>query len=183
MTMLVLSALLAASIDEERLEPRVHTAIGPAATFGRSGWSTGYGLGVTADLGVVLQDLLVVTTRLTWGTTGMRDAGTIGASLDVMLNERWSVALGVAFGFIGSLMVADFSRAFSLGSPLRVQFGFVERSADDVRRKGATVFIEFAPGVALGGDTGGGLVVGPVGDPMANRFSWSVAAGVVWSWR
>lgn len=183
MTTFILSALLSVSTDEQRLEPRVHTAIGPAATFGLSGWSIGYGIGVTADLGVVLQDLLVVTTRLTWGTTGMRDAGTIGGSLDMMLTERWSAGLGVAFGFIGSLTVADFARALSLASPLRVQFGFIERSVDDVRRKGASVFLEFSPGVALGGDTGGGLLIVPVRDPMANRFSWSVAAGVVWSWR
>ncbi len=182
MTALLLSLVLTASTEDARLEPRLHTAIGPVVTFGRSNWSIGYGLGISGDLGVVLQDLLIVTSRLTWGTTMQRDAGTIGLSVDVMVGEHWSFGGGPAFGFIGSLMVADFSRALSFAFPLRVQFGFSPRTADEVRRKGVTVFVDFAPGVALGGDRGGGVLIrGP--DPMTNRFSWSVAAGVVWSWR
>lgn len=182
MTALLLSLLLAASTEETRLEPRLHTAIGSALTFGRSNWSIGYGLGISADLGFVLEDLLIVTSRLTWGTTLQRDAGTIGLSVDVMVGEHWSFGGGPAFGFIGSLTVADFARALSFAFPMRVQFGFAPRAADEVRRKGVTVFVDFAPGAAFGGDRGGGVLI-PGPDPMTNRFSWSVAAGVVWSWR
>lgn len=182
MTALLLSLLLAASTEETRLEPRLHTAIGPALTFGRSNWSTGYGLGISGDLGFVLEDLLIVTSRLTWGTSTQRDAGTVGISVDVMVGEHWSFGGGPAFGFIGSTIVADFGRALSFAFPMRVQFGFDPRAVDEVRRKGVTVFVDFAPGTAFGGDSGGGILI-PGPDPMTNRFSWSLAAGVVWSWR
>ncbi|MER2561629.1 MAG: hypothetical protein ABTQ32_12960 [Myxococcaceae bacterium] len=131
MTTLLLSVLLAASTDEVRLEPRLHTAIGPALTVGRSDWSIGYGLGLSADLGVVLQDLLVLTSRLTWGTTLQRDAGTLGLSVDLLLGERWSVGGGLAFGYIGSLAIADYSRAWSFAFPLRVQVGLLGRPVDE----------------------------------------------------
>jgi len=48
MTALLLSLVLTASTEDARLEPRLHTAIGPVVTFGRSNWSIGYGLGISA---------------------------------------------------------------------------------------------------------------------------------------
>lgn len=182
MTAWFLLAILSASTDEIRLEPRLHTAIGPVVTYGRSNWSIEYGLGVSADLGFVLEDLLIVTSRLTWGTTTERDAGTIGLSVDVMVGEHWSFGGGPAFGFIGSVTVADLARALSFSFPMRAQVGFTPRAADEVRRKGVTVFVDFAPGAAFGGDVGGGFSTTRQ-DPMANRFSWSIAAGAAWSWR
>jgi hypothetical protein len=179
-TTMLIVVLAAPGSEEARDHPRARAAIAGCMTagrgFGRS--SLGGGLGVSAELGVITADRLSFVARLTFGTVASAGTLTLGVGSDYVLEDHWSVGLGLALGYIGNILLTDVPNSWSFAAPFRVVYAQHERAEGVTARTGLMLFVELTAGFEFGGSQGRVVSPPPLGPPV----SLAAALGVGYAW-
>jgi hypothetical protein len=167
-TMLVL-ALGAPPMTDQRSTTRVRAGIAAAATAGYAlgNDAVGYGPGLSAELGATVADKFSLVMRVTMGTLHVGTV-TAGVALDIAFSDRCSFGVGVALGYIGGVFVTDHSRSLSATLPVRIAFAPWGRGQNDVARVGMLIFVEVVPGGVFSSYSGfAGIAPRSFGPPLS----------------
>lgn len=110
--------------------------------------------GLSAEAGVTFNDTVSVVARGTFATLLTRSVIHAGASIDLVLSDRLSLGVGLAFSMLGALVGEDLPSTIGLSLPFRASWMFRKRPEGERARQGFFVFLEAAPGLALASASG-----------------------------
>ncbi len=120
-----------------------------------------FGVGLSADAGLIFADRYAITLRLTGTFFLLLSAG---LQFEVALTERLLFGVGASWGGFGGL---DAPGASFVGVPARVTWALSERERTAVARRGFALFAEVTPGFAYANSSGLARRTAPLGIPLA----------------
>ena len=130
--------------------PRWRLGVGGGVLFGFANYAPSLGVGVTADLGVVLSDRFSLFVHGEGGTIVLTTIGSGALLVEYALGEHFSAGLGLAFSLWAPLTFGGLNSSFyGLTLPLRVNFSPSTRATHETRRAGLLIGLQVAPGVSL----------------------------------
>lgn len=132
-----------------------------SAAVGFATRALAFGVGLSADAGLILADRYAITLRLTGTIFLLLSAG---LQFELALSERVLFGIGASWGAFGGL---DAPGASYVGIPARVSWMFSERERLAVARRGFMLFGEVTPGFAYANSTGFGGARAPPGIPLS----------------
>ncbi|MBL8917081.1 MAG: hypothetical protein JNM17_40625 [Archangium sp.] len=155
------------SVARERASPRFHGELSLAGGFGLSQPAIGYGPGVYVEAGIVVDDAHTVALRgslITLVSIGVLQGGLIFSE---RIGEHVTVGGGIAWTFISGIEIR-LPTAAAIHIPMRFTFLIgEERSTYEIARRGFTIGIEFAPGIAYAKSNGLTTMPAPVQERLA----------------
>lgn len=184
--------LLAAPLDEgrgsagttpedallHRTSPRWRLGLGGGVLFGLANYSPSLGVGLTADLGVVLGDRFSLFAHAEGGTIVLTVIGSGALLVEYALSEHFSAGLGLAFSLWSPVVFGGFNSSFyGLTLPLRVNFSPATRASHETRRSGLLIGLQVAPGVSLQPRD-----FFQLNTPLAPEFALSATVSVGYAW-
>lgn len=131
-----------------------------------------FGVGLSADAGLIFADRYAITLRLTGTIFLLLSAG---LQFEMALTERLLFGVGASWGAFGGL---DAPGASFVGVPARVTWAFSERERMDIARRGFALFGEVTPGFAYANSAGFRTPAAPPGIPLAI----AAVVGIGYSW-
>ncbi|MFT3710735.1 MAG: hypothetical protein QM817_24185 [Archangium sp.] len=149
---LVVLSLLAADVATPELQaqrelPRFHGELSAAGGFGLSQPAFGAGPGVYVEAGVTVDDAHTVSLRGSLVTVVSLGVLQAGAMFSEFIGDHFTVGGGISWTFISGISF-EYATGTAIHIPLRVQWLANERPANERARRGFTIGLEFAPGVA-----------------------------------
>jgi hypothetical protein len=164
-----------------REQTRVQASVHFAGVFALGAAAWGGGPGVSGTVGAMVSDRFAVMARASLGTTVFLIALTAGVAAEYALSDRWSLGLGLAFGYHGGTTL-DMPTAWSVLAPLRLGFSPSARHPQQISRHGLQLFLEAAPGVApYSPSSSGGFGILPKPEPVS-PFVFMASVGVGYAW-
>lgn len=128
---------------------RFRGGLGAGALFGLANYSPAFGVGFTADGGVLLNDRLALFLHGELGTIVLTLVGSAGLVGEYAFTDHWSAGLGVAFTAWAPLLFGSGGLFYGLTFPLRLNWAPQGRSTHQTRRSGLLIGLQVAPGVSL----------------------------------
>lgn len=142
----------AGTIPEEtlgsRTAPRIRAGLGGALLFGLANYSAQGGLGLSLEVGTVIDDRFAVFLHAEVATLIISLAGSGALVAEYVLSEHFSAGLGVAFSAWAPIFSYG-GNFYGLTFPLRINWAPVARSANETGRKGLLIGLQVAPGFSL----------------------------------
>lgn len=170
MIALLLGLSLASAPDDglqrDRLAPRFHGELSLAGGFAVTEPAFGVGPGVYVEAGVVIDDAHSVALRGSLVTIVSRGALQAGVVFSERLGEHLTFGGGLAWTFITGIDPL-LPTAQAIHVPIRFTFLFNERRFPEIARRGFTVGLEFAPGLAYSISNGLTTMPQPVQERLA----------------
>lgn len=169
----LVSSLLAGSpeptrfVARERAAPRFHGELSLAGGFATSQPAIGYGPGVYVEAGLVIDDSHTVALRgslVTLVSIGSLQAGLVFSE---RIGEHVTFGGGIAWTFISGIDIT-LPTATAIHVPIRFTFLLAaERSEYETSRRGFTIGVEFAPGIAYAKSNGLTTMPAPLQERLA----------------
>jgi hypothetical protein len=153
-------------VQAMRERPRFHGELSLAGGFGVAPPAFGAGPGVYVEAGIVMEDAHTVSLRgslVTLVSIGVLQAG---AMFSEFIGDHFTFGGGIAWTFMSGI-VLDLPTAASIHVPIRIQWLANERAAHEEARRGFTIGLEFAPGLAYALSNGFSIAPAPVTERMA----------------
>lgn len=142
-----------------RPEARFRATLGAGAAMQLARSGPAGGLALAGDLGVVLGDRVSLVLQGSVGSLVLTAHGSLGAGVDYLAGEHWSLGLGVAFtGWVNGFPGA-YGNFLGLTVPVRLAWLPGARRDTAIERRGLVVTLEVAPGLDLRPTTFGGITV------------------------
>lgn len=132
----------------EEARGRGGLSLAGSAAVGFATSAFAFGVGLSADAGLIFADRYAITLRLTGTLFLLLSAG---LQFEVALTERLLFGVGASWGGFGGL---DAPSASFVGVPVRVNWALSERERTAVARRGFALFAEVTPGFAYANSSG-----------------------------
>jgi hypothetical protein len=134
----------------QRPQPRWRAGIGAAALMGLATYEPSFGVGFTAQAGVIFDDRFSLLAHGEVGTIVFTLVGSGGVSGEYLFGERLSLGLGVAMSAWSQMIYGGFGGSFwGLTFPVRVTWALSDRAPGKTRREGWIIGLQVAPGFSL----------------------------------
>lgn len=169
-----------ADVCAEREATRVRAGVTVLGEGGSASPALSYGVGVAADLGLVLSERWTLAARASASGIIMFMVGRLGLNAEYALNDTVTLGVGAAWARFGHL-VTDLPDSAAVLVPLRLDLALGAQGSTSGRREGWVASVEVAPGVGFWGQNG--YVPATVPPPKFPALAFAASVGLGYAWR
>ncbi len=169
-----------ADVGAEFEASRVRAGVTILGEGGSASPALSYGVGLAADLGLVLSERWTLAARASASGILVFMVGRLGVNAEYAVNETVSLGVGAAWARFGHL-VTDLPDSAAVLVPLRLDLALGAQRHTSGRRSGWVASVELAPGVGFWGQNG--FVPETVPPPKFPAFAFAASVGLGYAWR
>lgn len=178
--LVVATSSFAAERTDDATGPRLRAELAGGVSGGHAGPAASFGPGLFGALGVLLNERLALSLRVSFDVLVIVNHGSVGVAVELWAAPSLVVSVGTTLEKYGSL-ATDLPSATAWQVPLRLEWAPMASSFEGARREGLVLSAEVAPGFAFAGSRGFVRVL-PTDPPAFPAFAVSAGFHVGYAW-